>query len=64
MPERSFGEETTTGDLLERDIGTDDHGEAGVSNLKARHAVGSTYSSSSRNSGPEARSVARQRGRR
>ena len=38
MPERSFGEETAAGDLLERDVGADDCGQAGIPNLETRHA--------------------------
>src|SRR5207249_1481739 len=59
MPERSFGEETTAGGLLERDIRADDLAQAGISNLEARHAVRSTYSASSRKfgSGGEERST-------
>src|SRR5262249_5350283 len=39
VPERALGEETAAGDLLERDVGADDRGEAGIASLKIRHAA-------------------------
>src|SRR5262249_2352764 len=39
VPERSFSEETAPGDLLERDVGADDRGQARVANLEAGHST-------------------------
>src|SRR5438445_75513 len=60
MPERSFGEEAAAGDLLEGHSRTHDCAQAGIANFQAPQAVRSMDSSPSRNSDPEARSVARE----